>query len=134
MRVGYKNIEAPWLLLRCTLSNCPAYKQLQELAASRAGSKDTTTRLFAMNQPEWAYALAGVLASLALGAEMPGMLSRAAGQRRPRMPAVWCRCARLASKPKLQSALPCAGFALALSGITVSYYQPDPDDIKADGR
>ena len=28
---------------------------------------------------------------------------------------------------------PSAGFALALSGITTTYYQPDPDDIKAGG-
>lgn len=29
---------------------------------------------------------------------------------------------------------PTAGFALALSGITSVYYEPDPEDIKDGGR
>lgn len=40
--------------------------------SSKVGTRAMVARLFALNRPEWGYALAGVLASLALGAEMPG--------------------------------------------------------------
>lgn len=38
-----------------------------------------------------------------------------------------CRVSRPGPRPVA------AGFALALSGITTTYYQPDPEDIKAGG-
>ena len=44
----------------------------QASVTSRTGTRALIARLFALNRPEWGYAVAGLLASLALGAEMPG--------------------------------------------------------------
>lgn len=44
----------------------------QASVTSRTGTRALVARLFALNRPEWGYAAAGLLASLALGAEMPG--------------------------------------------------------------
>lgn len=49
------------------------------------------------NRSDWINFVAGILAALALGAQMPG-------------------------------------YGLALTGIMTTYYEPDPDDIKAGGR
>lgn len=36
--------------------------------------------------------------------------------------------------PSLNDGPPPAGFALTLSGIMDTYYQPDPEDVKAGGQ
>ncbi len=76
---------------------------------------------------DWRYIFGGMLTSITLGAQMPGKLA--------------ClqicissiqhfSCNQLTQIYCLES----AGFALALSGITHVYYDPNPDDVKSGGR